>query len=117
VLERFEDARRDANRIEVVLVRIVCGRVTLGDDRDDRLIEVLDVLDERDGLLTAHIEGRDSRWKEHGVTDRQNRELVAELDFARVGGRDRCDFFLFVAHAGVLLQLGRNRSFFSMERT
>ena len=113
MLERFEDARRDADRIEVVLVRIVRRGVPLGDDRDDRLIEVLDVLDERDGLLAAHVKGRDGRWEQHRVPDRQNRELVAELDFARVGGRDRCDCFLFVAHAGVLLQLGQNRSFFS----
>ena len=111
VLERFENPRRHTDRVEVVLVGIVCGRISLRHDRNDGLIEVFDILDERNRLLAAHIEGRHRSGKEHGVTNRQDGKLAAELDFSRIGRRDRCNCFLFVAHGGVLLQLGRTPSF------
>ena len=111
VLERLEDARRHTDRVEVALVGIVGRRIALCEDRDDGLIEVVDVLDERDRLLAAHVERRDCPGEEHGVANRENRQLVAELDFPRVGRRDRCNCFLFVAHGAVLLQVLRNPSF------
>ncbi len=115
VLERFEYAGRDANRIEIALVRIVGRRIPLGHDGDNRLVEVLDVLDERDRLFAAYVKGRDGGRKEHSVADRQNRKLVAELDFAGIRWRYRCNCFLFVAHAVLLLQLGQNPSFSSTQ--
>ena len=42
--------------------------------------EVVDVLDEGDGFLTAYVERRDSSGEKDGVADRKNGELVAELD-------------------------------------
>ncbi len=78
VLQRLEDAGRHADRVEVVLVRIVGRGVALREDRDDRLREVVDVLDQRDRLLATDVEGGDRTRKQDGVPDREDRELVAE---------------------------------------
>ena len=80
MLERLEDARRAADLVKVVLAGIVGRRITLGEDGDDGRGEVVDVLDEGDGLLAADVEGRHGAGEEDRVPYGQDRELVAELD-------------------------------------
>ena len=69
VLERFENARGNAHGIEIRLSRVVGRRIALRKDRDDRLAQVLDVFDQSDGFLAAHVEGSDGAGEEDRVAD------------------------------------------------
>ena len=102
VLERLEHARRAADRVEVVVARVVGGGVALGEDRDDRAGQVVDVLDERDRLLAADVERGDGAREEHGVADRQDRKLVAELHLVVGRARRRRGRVLLLGHGSSL---------------
>ncbi len=95
VLERLQHARCNADRIEIILAGVVRRGIALREDDDDRLAEVLDVLDERDRLLAAHVERRDGAGEQHGVADRQDGKLVGQLDLVQV---DFGNFLLVVSH-------------------
>ena len=43
-------------------------------------VQVVDVLDQRDGLLATDVERGDGAREEHRVADGQDGQLVAELD-------------------------------------
>ena len=97
VLERLEHARRAADRVEVVRAR---DRRSTGsrlrEDRDDRRREVVDVLDEGDGLLATHVERRDRAGEQHRVADGQNRDLLREIHVLLV--EIGCELLVCVAH-------------------
>jgi hypothetical protein len=96
VLQRLEHARGHADGIELVLPRIVGGRIALREDHDDRLALVLDVLDQRHRLLATHVERRDGARKEHCIADRQERDLFGEIHLLLV--EVGCELFFCVAH-------------------
>jgi hypothetical protein len=91
VLERLEHARRAADGVEVFLSGIVRRRIALGEDGDHRPGEVVDVLDEGDGLLATHVERRNRPGEQDRVADREHGELIAERD---VFGRSLWGFLL-----------------------
>jgi Ca-activated chloride channel family protein len=76
VLERLEDARRGADRVQVLGARIADRRVLLGEDRDDLRGLVVEVLDQREGLLAALRRTRGTgrkRGRERGTGRRPGR--------------------------------------------
>ncbi len=104
VLQGLEHACGAADGIEIVVAGIVRRRVALGEDGDDRPRQVVDVFDEGDRLFAADVEGRHRAWKQHGVADGQDGELVAELDVflrTRRHGRGRV---LFLGHGFSLVR-------------
>jgi hypothetical protein len=104
VLERLEDAGGAADGIEVFGVRIVGGRITLGEDCNDRGCLVLHVLDERYRFFAPHVERRDGTREQDRIPDGKDRELVRKLELVvarRRRGRRGCRLFL-VAHDSTL---------------
>ncbi len=59
--------------MKIVRAGIVGRGILLREDRDDRRWEVVDVLDERDGLLATYVEGRHSPGEQHGISNGKNR--------------------------------------------
>ena len=86
VLERLEHARRAPDAVQVLLAWVVGRRVALRENRDDRGRQVVDVLDQRDGLLASHVERGDGAGEEDRVADGEDRQLIPELDRLRRPG-------------------------------
>jgi hypothetical protein len=72
VLERLEDPGRATDAVKVFLARIVGRRVALSENRDDRRRKVVDVFNERYGLLPTDVERRHGTRKENCIADRQD---------------------------------------------
>ena len=73
-------ARSTTHWVQIVGCRIIRRRIALREDGDHRAVEVVNVLDQRDGLFTTYVEGSNGAGKQHRVANRQHRELIAELD-------------------------------------
>ena len=72
-LHDLEDARQDAHAVEVSLIGLIDLCLTLGDNGDVGLFGRR-LLDERDGLVTAHLKRDDHLGEEHRVTERKDGE-------------------------------------------
>jgi len=80
VLQRLQDAGGATDDMEVIRSRIVRRRILLREDRDDGRGEVVDVFHQRDRLLATNVERRDRAGEQHRIADREDGQLVAELD-------------------------------------
>jgi hypothetical protein len=79
-LDHLEDARGAAHGVEVGGAGILGLGVALGDDADDRPFLGDGFLDQLDRFLPAHVDGDDRPGEEHRVTQRQDGDVLGNLD-------------------------------------
>ena len=65
---------------EIVRAGIVGRRILLRKNRDHGGRQIVDVLDESHGFFTTDVERSDCSWKQDRVADREDRQLVTELN-------------------------------------
>ena len=85
-LEHLVDVRRGADRIQIVLQRLLDRRVALGEDRDQLAVGDR-VVDQADRALAGHGERHERIRKQHRVAKRQDRQLGRNRE-RPIAGRD-----------------------------
>ena len=77
-LEHLVDVARRADRVEILLLRIVLGRVALG-EHGDHASRGHRLVDQADRTLARHRQRHEGLRKEHGVAERQHRDLLRHV--------------------------------------
>jgi hypothetical protein len=73
VTQRLEHARGHADRIEILVARVVGRGVFLREDDDRRLRLAFEIFDQRDRLLATYVEGRNRSGEQDMISDRKQR--------------------------------------------